>query len=427
MKRTLEDAGAFLVRRAWYRDKSKALAIPRKDDGKRRLLVDVSLIAKSDARTGIQRVVRGVWASLLKQGGNFEIQPVIASRRHGYSAVRYGSDGSFGQPDMAAMPVEVRAGDIFLGLDLSAHLLPIHATQVERWKALGVTIAIVCYDLLPATHPRYFTPRSRTHFAKWIDWVLRSTDAIFTISGDVSGQIAKRIAEHGIAPTPPIHKLRLGGDLMGSIPSRGIAPGDEALLEMLRDQPAMLMVGTIEPRKGYPIALDAFDRLWSQGAPCHLVIVGKAGWKSRTTLARLRQHPQRGKRLHWVEHASDEFLDRLYQTCSGLLVTAYAEGYCLPIVEAARHGLPVLARNIAVLREHGYPNHQFFDRDDAESLAVAILSFMSDSGRAGPIGATPTWDECGEELLCDLGLIPEKSAEQKKHGLESLKMSNRGS
>ena len=41
------------------------------------------------------------------------------------------------------------------------------------------------------------------------------------------------------------------------------------------------MVGTLEPRKGYLQALDAFERLWEQGVEVNLVIVGREGWKGR--------------------------------------------------------------------------------------------------------------------------------------------------
>ena len=417
MKKVLGDTSAYFARKTWYRNQLKALSIPREDSGRRRLLVDVSLIATWDARTGIQRVVRGIWATLLRQAGEFELLPVVASRTHGYSPVAYAADGTFGRPNAITAPVETRSGDIFLGLDLSAHLLPTHAAQVEQWKAAGVTIAIVCYDLLPQTHPQFFTARTRNHFARWIDWVLRTADAIFCISDDVARQIASRLADLRISPLPATYRLSLGGNLLASIPSLGIRPGDAALLERLGHQSAMLMVGTIEPRKGYSVALDAFDKLWLDGADYHLVIIGKVGWKARSVLTRLRRHPQLGKRLHWIEDASDEFLDRLYQTCSGLLVTAHAEGYCLPIVEAAKHGLPVLARDIPVLREHDYANPKFFQEDGGTELAAAILSFLVDSGLQRWCRTVPAWIECGEALLRDLGLAPNEFIDQAQHRL----------
>src|SRR3990170_8887100 len=127
---TVGDAEASIARRAWYRKHAKVIGVPRDPNGKRRLLVDVSHIAKQDARTGIQRVVRGIWAVLLNRASEFELVPVVASRRRGYSRVSYFEEGTFGEPHSSSLPVATREGDIFLGLDLSAHLLPLHSSQV---------------------------------------------------------------------------------------------------------------------------------------------------------------------------------------------------------------------------------------------------------------------------------------------------------
>lgn len=403
MRKILGDAGALVARRAWYRSQTLALTAMRHDNGRRRLLVDVSLIAKTDARTGIQRVVRGVWFSLLEYAGEIELVPVVASRHRGYSALQYSDDGSFEGAAASAEPVDVRQGDIFLGLDLSAHLLPVHTRQIEHWKALGVTIAVVCYDLLPKTHPQFFTSRTRTQFNHWIEWVLRTADMIFGISDDVLAQIKAQTAGLQDANPPKLHKLFLGGDLLESAPSIGVRASDRALINLVKSRTAVLMVGTIEPRKGYSVALDAFEKLWANQVACHLVIVGKMGWKSRSLISRLRNHPQRGKQLHWVEGASDEVLDEMYQSCRGLLVTAHAEGYCLPVVEAARHGLPVLARDIAVLREHDYARLCFFEADD--SLPSALQAFIAHDSLESGQSNVPTWGDCGSKLLRDLGFL----------------------
>lgn len=399
------DARSYFVRQAWYRKQANALTAQRNPQPKRRLMVDVSLIAKQDARTGIQRAVRGIWVALLDRASGVELIPVVASRRHGYTAVTYFRNGQFGPPADDPKPVSTRRGDIFLGLDLSAHLLPIHSQQIALWKRRGVTINIVCYDLLPQTHPQFFTKRTRLHYARWIDWVLKTADTLFCISNDVATQISKRVTASGVElDAPVIQRLDLGGNLLASVPSVGIRPGDTALLERVRLKSAMLMVGTLEPRKAYPFALDAFEQLWSAGFDCHLVIVGKIGWKSQSLVERLRKHPRRGSVLHWIEDASDEFLDKLYESSSGLLVTSRAEGFCLPIIEAAKHGLPILSRDIPVLREHVYADQQFFDDESVSGLASAIRSFLASKGERLPRGRVPSWAECGEALLRDLGL-----------------------
>ena len=69
------------------------------------------------------------------------------------------------------------------------------------------------------------------------------------------------------------------------------------------------MVGTLEPRKGHAVALEACSRLWQAGEDFELVIVGKAGWNIEQFIAQMRTHPEFGVRLHWqpdVEFAIEE-------------------------------------------------------------------------------------------------------------------------
>lgn len=91
----------------------------------RQLLVDVSVIHRHDARTGIQRVVRSVLLQLLtKPIRGFEVRPVFATRENAYC---YARPDFLGRQSELEFPgdstkhefVRVLPGDIFLGLDLS--------------------------------------------------------------------------------------------------------------------------------------------------------------------------------------------------------------------------------------------------------------------------------------------------------------------
>src|SRR5690349_24389970 len=116
-------AGIIGARHAWlwrHRDAYGEFSMAAKP----RLLVDVSAIIWHDAQTGIQRVVRAVWSALYdRSGDDFELVPVYASSAHGYC---YGRTDHLGYPIPAETnsAVRVKPGDKFLGLDLSAHLLP---------------------------------------------------------------------------------------------------------------------------------------------------------------------------------------------------------------------------------------------------------------------------------------------------------------
>jgi glycosyltransferase involved in cell wall biosynthesis len=170
-----------------------------------------------------------------------------------------------------------------------------------------------------------------------------------------------------------------------------------------------MMVGTIEPRKGYDVALAAFEFLWAthtSDAP-ELVIVGKPGWKTDPLQQRLRSHPEAGQRLHWLNSASDEDLCLLYEGCRGVFMPSRGEGFGLPLIEAAAHRRFVLARDLPVFREQKLPNVMFFSDDRAPALGDRLMDLLNTS-LAGPAPGTelPSWTQSVEQLLIDLALVP---------------------
>jgi glycosyltransferase involved in cell wall biosynthesis len=184
-------------------------------------------------------------------------------------------------------------------------------------------------------------------------------------------------------------------------------PNDaDAVLEAIAARPSLLMVGTIEPRKGYLQALEAFSCLWQEGVDVALVIVGREGWDMvpdaqrrniPETVRRLRQHPEQGRRLIWLDDASDEYLARIYAASSCLLCASEGEGFGLPLIEGAQHGLPILCRDLPVFREVAGENAQFFSGDSPEALAAAISDWLARvggvAGTRKAVVRTNTWAE----------------------------------
>jgi glycosyltransferase involved in cell wall biosynthesis len=379
----------------------------------RQLLVDVSVIHQSDARTGIQRVVRSLLLQLLRAPpAGYRVCPIFATRQHGY---RYAAPDFLEQPaqapNAAGQPVQVQSGDLFLGLDLAAHLLPRHQAQVLRWKRSGVKLHVMVYDLLPLQHPEWFNPKTTRNFKRWIKWLAVYADSAVCISETVKLELGTWLSVKFDLPRTalPASAIVLGADIDASAPSGGLPAKAEFLLARLRNTPAVLMVGTLEPRKGYDQALAAFEYLWQQpGKAPLLVIVGRPGWKTDTLQQTLRAHPQAGKRLIWLEDASDEFLARLYVACSGVLVASRAEGFGLPLIEAALHGKPVLARDIAVFRETTVAGVEYFSGDTPQALATSIEYWLK-SGPAvaqpTPNKRPPTWQLAAAQLSRALGLV----------------------
>ena len=128
------------------------------------------------------------------------------------------------------------------------------------------------------------------------------------------------------------------------------------------------MIGTIEPRKGYKQTLAAFEKLWAKGVDVNLVIIGKHGWLMDEFANDLPKHPEFGKHFFWLNRISDEYLEALYAAGTCLLLASQGEGFGLPLIEAARRHLPIIARDIPVFREVA-GDHAYYFHCDLENAA----------------------------------------------------------
>lgn len=410
---TVSKAAQAGARKAWlWRHRTGFGLIGSAD--RRRLLVDVSAILQHDAQTGIQRVVRAVWNELSARSGEaFEVVPVYATARQGfcYAPVDFLSGSRL---SLNPQPARVRPGDKFLGLDLSAHLLPKYRRQLQAWRKHGATVHLVVYDLLPLLRPGWFSEAAVAHFRKWFQILAQEADQAVCISDQVARDLNERLNDTMSGRRPTIGRLRMGADIAASVPSTGICTQVEHLLNHLRFRPALLMVGTIEPRKGYDAALDAFEHLW-RTQPTEspdLVIVGKPGWKTSELQRRIRSHPELGRRLHWCDSVSDEGLCQLYEACRGLFMASRGEGFGLPLIEAALHRRPVLARDLPVFREQGLAN-VFYFCDDAPAVLSGKLLELAELGQRQSASVTglPAWSECVNGLLAEIGLVAQSRPE----------------
>lgn len=404
--RRMTGAANIGARRAWIW-RNKNLFSHRDKTELPTLLVDVSAIIRHDAQTGIQRVVRAVWSELSRRSGtDFVARPIYATGRRGYCyAPTDFLERRSRQPD--SEPATMGPSDKFLGLDLSAHLLPKYREQLRAWRTNGATIHIVVYDLLPLCRPQWFNPAATSNFRSWFRLLRGEVDQAICISDQVARELSEQL---GGVPLPKIGRLHMGGDIAASHPSKGISAKVQETLESIGARPAILMVGTVEPRKGYEVALAAFEHLWrtdSAGAP-DLLIVGKSGWKTSALQRQLLSHPELGKRLHWLDHVSDEGLCRFYDAACGVLVTSRGEGFGLPLIEAAAHRRYVLARDLPVFREQRLQNVLFFDDERPAPLGDRLISFLAlcAEGRPRPT-RLPSWSESVDRLLVELGLREE--------------------
>ena len=385
------------------------IAANRAPRGQRQLLVDISALVLADHKTGIQRVVRSIVLALIKNPPpGLRVEPVFSEG--GMRAYRYARRFTFGMiggqaPELEDAPIEIHAGDIFLGLDLASNTTSQNEAMILDMRRRGVAVWFVVYDLLPLLRPDAFPYGTKKYYGDYVNTITLVADGVVAISRAVSDELAAWLASHPNRRATPLQLgyFHLGADIDASAPSTGLPDNADTVLQAVAAAPSFLMVGTIEPRKGQLQALDAFEQLWADGVEANLVIVGKGGWLVDNLLKRLENHPQRERRLFWLAGVSDEMLLKLYQSCSALLAASEGEGFGLPLIEAAQHELPIIARGLPVFREVAGDHAFYFDGKEPQALAGAISEWMAldAQGKAPQSARMPwlTWQQSAEQLV----------------------------
>lgn len=226
------------------------------------------------------------------------------------------------------------------------------------------------YDLLPLSHPHWFKLGFCLRFQRWARFVGREADHLICISRTTREVVTDWLPGWSGSSRMTIVPPHSGDSLRSSDP-------DPCTLPCALPDQFLLMVGTIEPRKGHAEVLAAFEILWTKGYSGGLVIAGAVGWDSRRLKQRIRDHPAFGSRLYWVERPADQILAGLYASCTGVLLASHAEGFGLPISEARAFRKPVLARQIPPFVEQRGDDMVFFASDaSTEAMAAAIKDFV---------------------------------------------------
>ncbi len=365
------------------------------ETNQKQLLIDISSINKEDIKTGIQRLVRAQLVELIHNPpAGFNVEVVYLSERGGRWHYRYARSFLCSLLGVRKLqlpdgPADLNRGDILYIPDYSLlDLLKAAETGlIQQLKETGVFISFVVHDLLPILRPECFTDWIDTLHEKWLKAVTEFSDQIICVSGSVAAELTAWLEREN-----PLRLMDLkiefihhGADIEASLPSHGLPGETPEMIQTLTSNPSFLMVGTLEPRKGHLQAIAAFELLWAENKNVNLILIGRECWthlpdsERRTApeiVKKIQTHEQLDKRLFWFKEASDEFLLKAYKNSTCLLFASEGEGFGLPLIEAARQGLPIIARDIPVFREIAEDNAHYFNGLEPEDLARGVRKWL---------------------------------------------------
>ncbi len=387
----------------------RCAAANRRDRAGDRLVVDVTELVVPHDLTGIQRVALALSEQLPDAWPGRVLHGDLGAEGLRETLAVAARSAGTGEPGWPLGRLQARPGDWLL----SARFFPDaeeRAFVLAAWRATGGRVAHVVHDVLPLTHPQWFPPSAVAYFPRYLDTVLSHSDLVLTVSESTRGELATWAAGEG-RPLPRLAPLRLGADL-GPAPDRAGAPtravGDA-------EPPVVLMVGTVEPRKGHRQALAAVRALQAAGTDVRLVVVGVPGWGPAALHAELERAASDLPYVEWRRDVDDPGLRQLYDSADLLLAASEGEGFGIPLLEAVHRGLPVLARRLPVFREVLAGSTAgavgWFDGTAPDQLALALRDALATARDRRPGAPDRSWRGTAEDVvaaLCGAGTADQR-------------------
>lgn len=247
----------------------------------------------------------------------------------------------------------------------------------------GTRSIVTIHDLSFVREPDLVMPGMDRHLNKWVPWSVQQASHVIAVSEATRQDLIE------LYQTPP-EKI--------SVLYHGVGPEFKPIRETaclkavrqkygLNDQPFILSVGTIQPRKNYQRLIQAFAKVDTEAI---LVIAGGAGWKNEAIFDEVKTLGLQ-ERVRFPGFVAEADLPALYSAATLVIYPSLYEGFGLPVLEAMACGAPVIASNRASLPEVVGEAGLLINPYDTDNMATAIGHLLDDGSlRASLAGAGQT-------------------------------------
>jgi glycosyltransferase involved in cell wall biosynthesis len=269
----------------------------------------------------------------------------------------------------------------------------VHGTNFVVPPTRRAAAVVTVYDLTSVRYPELCAPAS-LRYPALIRRAVQRGAWVHTLAS----AIAEEVVEHFAVPRARVRVVASGVD--------ALPPGDAARGRAAAGaERYVLALGTVEPRKGLPDLVRAFDALAGARPDLHLVVAGPDGWGRDDFEAAVRsaRFAGRVRRIGWVDV---EAKADLLAGARVLAVPSVYEGFGYPPLEAMSVGTPVVATSVGSLPEVLGEAASFVAPDDVDALAGALGQVLDDDGLHAELAAKGranvarfTWDACARGLL----------------------------
>jgi len=278
-------------------------------------------------------------------------------------------------------------------------------------KSTVPALAVV-HDLNFEHHPEDLPRAYRDYYRTYFPRFARHAARIATVSEYSRRDIAQRYE----VPESHIDVVYNGvGDVFQPLGEDGKAA---ARAEFGKGSPYFICVGSLHPRKNIARLLLAFDRmLTAHPSDLRLVIVGESFWWDER-MKHAWEQVRYKERVAFTGRLEQEKLRTALGGALALAFTSYFEGFGIPVAEAMRCGVPVVAAGATSLPEVAGDAAHYCDPFSVRDITRALHDVAGDPALREHLSAAGlkrsqryTWDNAAtalwasfERMCADAGL-----------------------
>ena len=232
----------------------------------------------------------------------------------------------------------------------------------------GVRPVYFVHDLIPIMHPEFCRAGERDKHLARMRCVLDTAAGVIANSKATLDDLSD-FAKSENKPTPRRIAVLLGSD---ALPALAPAPEPE--------RPTFVVLGTIEARKNHLMLLHVWSRIVKQAGPRapRLLVIGERGWECEQVFDLLNRSKLLKGAVSEINGCDDATLAGHLRQARALLFPSLVEGYGLPLVEALRCKIPVIASDLPVFREIAGDVPDYLDPLDGPAWQRAVLDYSHD-------------------------------------------------
>ncbi len=306
-----------------------------------------------------------------------------------------------------SLEIDVGPGDIVF---FPANWHDIEAEFLVDLKNAGAKLFVLVHDILPISFRKFYKTPWREQFADNLLGACSISDGMLAVSRYTANCVLAFANENGLC-LKHVEVFHNAFDPLidDQAVVRAIENGSYRLPfisrekhEILRNDQPYLMVGTIEPKKGHIPVIESFERLWRNGFDRKLVLVGRRGWMDEEVVLAIKKSPFAGDKLVWFHDLNDVDLYFAYKYSRALIFASYAEGFGIPLIEAAKSGLPAICYETAVAREVAGERALYYSNFDEFEAHIATIEDEEtyQLRKQALIGFSwPNWQETGNRMF----------------------------